>query len=188
MYEIHVPCPKSNEEANSGDLVETPLPARKKTCSDIRMNNINAPASRSGRASGLFPASGAPYWITPVVAGTAMAVYPPNSARLTMSMNFVNGTSHEHARGSFNIIDYSKIFRTVRILGLMSVISYMIVILFTWIYANLTGYVYFSAGEPVLLIKYPEWALGLIGISVAIDCLRKELDALYELQVFPKKL
>jgi hypothetical protein len=188
IYEIHVPCPKSNTEANLGDLVETPLPARKKACSDIRMNNINAPASRSGRASSVFPESGAPYWITPVVAGTAMAVYPANSARLTLSMNFVNSTDHEHANGSFNIIDYSKLFRTVRILGLMSVISYMIVILFTWIYANLTGYVYFSAGEPELLIKYPEWVLGLIGISVAIDCLRKELDALCELRVFPKKI
>lgn len=188
IYEIHVPCPNSNKEAILGDIVETPLPVRKKACSDIRMNNINASASISGRASSVFPASGAPYWITPVVAGTAMAVYPANSARLTLSMNFVNSTSHEQANGSFDIIDYSKLFRTVRILGLMSVISYMTVILFTWVYANLTGYVYFSAGEPELLIKYPEWVLGLIGISVAIDCLRKELDALCELRVFPKKI
>lgn len=184
-YEIHVPCPK-NEEAILGDIIETPLPAKKKAYSEIRMNNINAPASRSGRASSVFPASGAPYWSTPVVSGAAMAVYPANSAHLTLSMNFV--TSHEHANSSFNIINYSKLFRTVRILGLMSVISYMTVILFTWVYANLMGYVYFSAGEPELLIKYPEWALGLIGISVAIDCLRKELDALCELQVFPKKI
>ncbi|VVB84822.1 Uncharacterised protein [uncultured archaeon] len=188
IYEIHVPCPKSNKEAILGDLVETPLPERNKACSDIRMNNINAPASRSGRASSVFPASGAPYWITPVVSGAAMAVYPADSSQLTLSMNFVNSTSHEHANSIFNIIDYSKLFRTVRILGLMSVISYMTVILFTWVYANLTGYVYFSAGEPVLLIKYPEWALGLIGISVAIDCLRKELDALCEIRVFSKKI
>lgn len=188
IYEIHVPCPKSSEEAILGDIVETPLPARKKACSDIRMNNINAPASRSGRASSVFPASGALRWITPVVSSAAIAVYPANSAHLTLSMKFVNNMSHEPANGSFNNIDYSKLFRTVRILGLMSVISYMTVILFTWIYANLTGYVYFSAGEPELLIKYPEWALGLIGISVAIDCLRKELDALCELRVFPKKI
>lgn len=187
-YEIHVPCPKYNEEAILGDIVETPLPARKKACSEIRMNNINASASRSGRVSSVFSASGAPYWITPVVSGAAMAVNPANSAHMTLSMNFVNDTGHEHANGIFNIIDYSKLFRTIRILGLMSVISYMTVILFTWIYANLMGYVYFSAGEPVLLIKYPEWVLGFIGITVAIDCLRKELDALCELQVFPKKI
>ncbi len=188
IYEIHVPCPKSNEEAILGDIVEAPLPARKKACSDIRMDNINASASRSGRASNVFPASGTPYWLTPVASGAAMAVDPVNSTRLTLSMNLVNNTSYEHAKGSFNITDYSKLFRTIRVLGLMSVISYMTVIIFTWVYANLTGYVYFSAGEPVLLIKYPEWVLGLIGISVAIDCLRKELDALYELKVFPKKI
>ncbi len=188
VYEIHVPCPKSNEEAILGDIVETPLPTRKKACSDIKMNNINAPASGSGRASSISLASGAPYWIAPVVAGAAMAVHPANSTHMTLSMNFVNSTSHEHANSSSNIIDYSKLFRTVRILGLMSVISYMTVILFTWVYANLTGYIYFSAGEPVLLIKYPEWALGFIGISVAIDCLRKELDALCELRIFSKKI
>ena len=188
IYEIHVPCPKSNKEANLGDLVETPLPVSKKACSNIRMNNINAPASISGRDSSVFPVSGAPYWSTPVVADTAMAVHPANSARLTLSMNFVNSTSREHANGSFNSIDYSKLFRTVRIVGLMSVISYMTVILFTWIYANLTGYVYFSAGEPELLIKYPEWVLGFIGITVAIDCLHKELDAIHESQVFLNKI
>jgi hypothetical protein len=67
----------------------------------------------------------------------------------------------------------NKIFR---ILGLMALISYMIVILFTWIFANLDGYVYFSAGEPVLSIKYIEWVLGFLGIFVATYYLHKELN------------
>ncbi len=64
----------------------------------------------------------------------------------------------------------------IRIIGLMAMISYMIVILFTWIFANLQGYMYFSAGEPVLLIKYLEWGLGFVGIIVAADYLNRELN------------
>jgi hypothetical protein len=71
---------------------------------------------------------------------------------------------------------FSKLVKTLRILGLIALISYMIVILFTWIYANMEGYVYFSAGEPVLSIKYPEWILGFLGIFVATDYLHKELS------------
>jgi hypothetical protein len=67
--------------------------------------------------------------------------------------------------------------KIVRIIGLMALISYMIVILFTWIFANLQGYMYFSAGEPVLSIKYPEWILGFIGIFVAVDYLHRELNS-----------
>jgi len=66
--------------------------------------------------------------------------------------------------------------KSIKIIGLMAMISYMIVILFTWIYANMEGHVYFSAGEPVLSIKYPEWVLGFLGIFVAADYLRKELN------------
>lgn len=91
-------------------------------------------------------------------------------------MNFVNNTGSEYAHGALNIIDFPRLVRLVRILGLMAVISYMTVILFTWIYANLQGYIYFSAGEPVSMIKYPEWVLGFIGIFAAADLLRKELD------------
>ena len=71
---------------------------------------------------------------------------------------------------------FSKL-KFVRIIGLMALISYMIVILFTWIFANLQGYMYFSAGEPVLSIKYPEWILGFIGIFVAFDYLHRELNS-----------
>lgn len=73
-------------------------------------------------------------------------------------------------------LDYSNLVKNIRILGLMALISYMIVILFTWAFANIEGYVYFSAGEPVLLIKYLEWVLGLLGIFVAVNYLKKELN------------
>ena len=75
----------------------------------------------------------------------------------------------------------SSSIKILRILGLMALISYMIVILYTWIFANLGGYVYFSAGEPVLSIKYIEWMLGFLGIFVATYYLHKELndDILY---------
>ena len=71
--------------------------------------------------------------------------------------------------------DMTEIFRFLKILGLISVLSYMIVILFTWMYANHMGYVYFSAGEPVSLIKYPEWILGIIGIFAIASDLRNEM-------------
>jgi uncharacterized membrane protein len=74
---------------------------------------------------------------------------------------------------SFN---FPRAMKLTRMIGLMAIISYMTVILFTWIYANLSGYVYFSAGEPILSIKYLEWLIGLIGIMTAIDLLKKELD------------
>jgi hypothetical protein len=76
---------------------------------------------------------------------------------------------------SNHIFDFSKITKIVKILGLIAIISYMTVLLFTWMYANLGGNVYFSAGEPVHSIKYTEWVLGIIGILVAFDYLHKEL-------------
>ena len=74
--------------------------------------------------------------------------------------------------------DKALIFSLLRILGLMAVLSYMIIILFIWIYANHQGYVYFSAGEPMSLIKYLEWIMGFLGIIVIASVLRKELDIL----------
>jgi len=79
--------------------------------------------------------------------------------------------------GKNNKISFIGNIKIVRIIGLMALISYMIVILFTWIFANLQGYMYFSAGEPVLSIKYPEWMLGFIGIFVAFDYLHRELNS-----------
>jgi hypothetical protein len=79
--------------------------------------------------------------------------------------------------GKNNKVGYADKLKIVRIIGLMALISYMIVILFTWIFANLQGYMYFSAGEPILSIKYPEWILGFIGIFVAIDYLNREINS-----------
>lgn len=79
--------------------------------------------------------------------------------------------------GKNNKAGFTNKLKIVRIIGLMALISYMIVILFTWIFANLQGYMYFSAGEPVLSIKYPEWILGFIGIFVAIDYLNREINS-----------
>ncbi len=74
-----------------------------------------------------------------------------------------------------DFIEVPKALKNIRILGLMAVISYMTVILSVWMYANFGGYVYFMAGEPNLFIKYAEWALGLMGILVTTDSLRKEI-------------
>jgi len=69
--------------------------------------------------------------------------------------------THPTLQKTMNAFDHSNLVKNIRILGLMALISYMIVILFTWAFANIEGYVYFSAGEPVLSIKYLEWVLGL---------------------------
>jgi len=62
-----------------------------------------------------------------------------------------------------------SIKRISRILGLMSVLSYILVILSVWIYSDYQGYTYFKAGEPIWWIKYPEWILGALGIYTIID-------------------
>lgn len=83
---------------------------------------------------------------------------------------------HPTLQRTMNALGHSNLVKNTRILGLMALISYMIVILFTWVFANIEGYVYFSAGEPVLSIKYLEWVLGLLGIFVAVNYLQKELN------------
>lgn len=65
--------------------------------------------------------------------------------------------------------------KVLKILGLITIISYLIVILVTWISANIAGYIYFSAGEPNLLIKYTEWTLGILGIFVMLNILKDEV-------------
>ncbi len=99
-----------------------------------------------------------------------------NSTHLSMGMQFINYLPKITHNGIIKYINIQIIFRFLRILGLMAVLSYMIVILFTWMYANHQGYVYFSAGEPVSLIKYPEWILGFLGIIATASVLRRELD------------
>ncbi|MCZ7355520.1 MAG: hypothetical protein O8C66_03590 [Candidatus Methanoperedens sp.] len=110
--------------------------------------------------------------------GAAKVMVPSNYVQPSNEVFFTNTNNNACANGNAIFNDFAKITKNIRILGLMAIISYMTVILFTWIYANINGYVYFSAGEPILSIKYPEWLLGFVGILVAIDCLRKELNDL----------
>ncbi len=74
------------------------------------------------------------------------------------------------------MFDFSKLMKIIRILGLMALISYIAVVLMTWILVNQKGIVYFSAGEPVLLVKYSEWVLGFLGFFIAIYYLIMELS------------
>lgn len=117
-----------------------------------------------------------PAWIIPVITNVFVEYPTANSAHLKMGMSFKNFLADFGEKGKFEFISIPTILRMLNILGLMAVLSYMIVILFTWMYANFQGYVYFSAGEPVSIIKYPEWALGILGILVTARVLRRELD------------
>lgn len=99
-----------------------------------------------------------------------------NSTGQITGTNSASATRQYGKNINIRVFHFSKLVKLVRILGLIALISYMIVILFTWMYANIEGYVYFSAGEPVLSIKYPEWILGFLGIFVATDYLQRELN------------
>lgn len=138
------------------------------TSGDIGSIIIISPKAHATRAD--------PAWIIPVVTNVFIDYPTANSTHLTMGMSFKNFLSGYGEKRKFEFIKISTILYLLRILGLMAVLSYMIVILFTWMYANHQGYVYFSAGEPVSLIKYPEWALGILGILVTASVLRRELD------------
>ena len=60
----------------------------------------------------------------------------------------------------------------IRIFGFMVVLSYIIVILYTWMNAELTGHVYFLAGEPNRVILYTEWLFGLLSIPIVLNEIR----------------
>jgi len=123
--------------------------------------------------SGMYGSHGIPYDVGH--AAITMAVTSSYPVQVNLEMNPVYGTGAEINK-RLNFIEIPNALKNFRILGLMAIISYMIVILFVWIYANIDGYVYFLAGEPNLAIKYTEWLLGFAGILVAIDLLRKELN------------
>lgn len=74
------------------------------------------------------------------------------------------------------MIKKQSILKMIRVIGLMYSISYMIVITFTWIFANSKGYTYFSAGEPILAIKYFEWIFAFVSICTCSNSLKKEID------------
>jgi uncharacterized membrane protein YadS len=117
-------------------------------------------------------------WMFPDITDISIDHPSANSTHISMGMHFMNYLTGFGNKTNFHWFDISTVFKLVRILGLMAVLSYMIVILFTWIYANHQGYVYFSAGEPISLIKYPEWVLGFLGIFATASILRRELDNL----------
>ena len=148
-----------NEGTNSGKVI--------RDIESIIIISPNAHASRS-----------IPSWIAPVT--TAIYVDNPsvNSTHLSMGVSFRNYLPEIDTNRMIESNKLSIIFPLIRILGLMAVLSYMVVILLTWIYANHQGYVYFSAGEPISFIKYPEWVLGFLGIFATASVLRKELDNL----------
>ena len=108
------------------------------------------------------------YNIAPAIAGVSMVITASNTSQFAME----NYSFYDTGKKNIGVI---KKLSSIRILGLMAIISYMIVILFVWMYANYGGYVYFLAGEPDPLIKYTEWLLGFMGIIVAVDLLRKEI-------------
>ena len=64
----------------------------------------------------------------------------------------------------------------IRIVGFSVALSYLIAILYTWMSAELTGHVYFMAGEPDRAILYTEWVLGFLTIIMLASELKKVLD------------
>lgn len=55
----------------------------------------------------------------------------------------------------------------------------MINIYYIWFDANLSGYTYFSAGEPNLYIKYSEWIGGILGIVSLISIIKETIRNVY---------
>ncbi len=148
----------------------------KSDADNITINNRDTSGSKDGGTQPDAPGTSiSSYWMMPAVCGITTAVTSPSSVRLTISMRSINDTGHRYTKNNINSINFLKILKITRILGLIALISYIGVILAVWINANLGGYVYFSAGEPMLIIKYAEWGLGFIGLSVAANFLCREL-------------
>ncbi len=57
-----------------------------------------------------------------------------------------------------------KLRISLKFVGVLAAMSYVICITGSWMLANLNGHTYFQAGEPVAIIKYVEWILA--GISI----------------------
>ncbi len=71
---------------------------------------------------------------------------------------------------------YDKLW-IIKILGLASSMSFIVVILYTWMLAETNGYTYFTAGEPHDIIRNVEWFLGMLGLSMLIVVTKEEIDA-----------
>ena len=148
---------------------------RKSGADNIIISNRDTSGSNDDWAQPEIPGTSIAYWTMPAVCGITTIVTPPGSVRLTISMHSINDAGHHCIKNNINNTNLLKILKMIRILGLIALISYIGVILAIWINANLGGYVYFSAGEPMLIIKYAEWGLGFIGLSVATSFLCREL-------------
>ncbi len=148
---------------------------RKSDADSITILNRGTSGSIDGRALPEIPGTSISYPMMPAVCGVTTTVTSPGSVRLIISMRSINDAGYQYTKNNINNINFLKLLKITRILGLIALISYIGVILAIWINANLGGYVYFSAGEPMLIIKYAEWGLGFIGLSVAANFLRREL-------------
>lgn len=73
-------------------------------------------------------------------------------------------------------MNIAKVEKLIRVLGLLTALAYLIVILFIWVSANMAGYIYFTAGEPDLRVKYAEWLLGVVGIYTQVIELKEKLN------------
>jgi hypothetical protein len=122
--------------------------------------------------SGSDGSQGIPYHVAHTAITMAVASsYPVHSNLELYSLYSKPAEINE----KLNFIDVPNSLKNIRILGLMTLISYMIVILWVWMTANYDGYIYFLAGEPNPYIKYTEWLLGFTGIVIAVDLLHKEI-------------
>ena len=146
----------------------------KSDAENITISNIDISCSKDGRAPPEVSGTSISYWTVPAVCGITTVVTSPGSVCLTISTRSINETG-PHRKNNIVNINVLKILKMTRIIGLIALISYIGVILSIWINANMGGYVYFSAGEPILIIKYAEWGLGFIGLSVATNFLLREL-------------
>ena len=78
--------------------------------------------------------------------------------------------------------------RRIRIFGFLVALSYLIVILASWMFSEFyNGDVYFRAGEPNRFILYSEWLFGIISIailSIEVKRIADEKDkVIYDLPV-----
>lgn len=64
----------------------------------------------------------------------------------------------------------------LKIFGFMIALSFLIVLLYSWMRTEYIGDTYFRAGEPNRLILYTEWILGLLSITVISIEMKKIID------------
>lgn len=68
----------------------------------------------------------------------------------------------------------------IRIFGIYSALAFIITILITWWSWEIAGFTYFKAGEPNTALRYFEYCLGIISISVLFYELKQNYKLLGE--------